>query len=228
MDARTQWDAVPQLRLDVRRPTISDLPHLKRPVGRPRRPKEGEAARDTHAEALIAAERLLHERGYAGAKMEDVALAVGVTKATLYHHFPSKEALVVALAHRVLNHDEAGVQQAIASSAQPTEQLRAVAGWMFGQRRQTERLLRDLTRFLPESHQGEIYNGFMTQLYGHIHAVVEAGIQRGEFRAHDPAFTTWAFLGLLSEFSDIVQDTPVLNLEDQLLDFVLRGIQAAN
>ncbi|MFN3970416.1 MAG: TetR/AcrR family transcriptional regulator [Gemmobacter sp.] len=34
--------------------------------------------------------------GYAGTSMADLARAVGVQKASLYHHFPSKQALFVA------------------------------------------------------------------------------------------------------------------------------------
>lgn len=156
--------------------------------------------------------------------MEDVARAVGVTKATLYHHFPSKEALVLALARQVLGRDEAGVRAAIAAHERPPEQLRAVAAWMFGAGRGTERLLRDLARFLPEEHQAEVYGGFLTQLYAPIERVIERGIALGEFRPHDPGFTTWAFWGLLSEFSDILQDQPREDAASEVLDFVLRGI----
>lgn len=44
------------------------------------------------------ATRLFLEKGYAGTSMSQLAQACGIQKATLYHHFPSKEALFVACA----------------------------------------------------------------------------------------------------------------------------------
>jgi TetR/AcrR family transcriptional regulator, transcriptional repressor for nem operon len=47
---------------------------------------------------LIAAARLLVRRqGYAATSVDDLCAAAGVTKGAFFHHFPSKEALAVAL-----------------------------------------------------------------------------------------------------------------------------------
>lgn len=45
---------------------------------------------------LAAADRLFYEHGIGGVGVDAVAAAAGVTKRTLYYHFPSKEALVAA------------------------------------------------------------------------------------------------------------------------------------
>jgi AcrR family transcriptional regulator len=47
-----------------------------------------------------AASRLIAERGYAEARLEDIAAAAGVTKQLLYRHFPSKKELHMALLAR--------------------------------------------------------------------------------------------------------------------------------
>ncbi|HEU0317828.1 MAG TPA: TetR/AcrR family transcriptional regulator [Solirubrobacteraceae bacterium] len=47
-----------------------------------------------------AAEQLFAERGYAGARIEDIVEAAGVTKPVLYRHFASKQALHRALLER--------------------------------------------------------------------------------------------------------------------------------
>lgn len=52
---------------------------------------------DTRARILEAGRALLQGRGYTGFSFADVAERVGVRKASLHHHFPSKEDLVVAL-----------------------------------------------------------------------------------------------------------------------------------
>ncbi|GIX30198.1 MAG: TetR family transcriptional regulator [Porticoccaceae bacterium] len=45
---------------------------------------------------LEAARRLFAEKGYAGARIREIARTAGIHQATLYDHFPSKEALFAA------------------------------------------------------------------------------------------------------------------------------------
>ena len=58
--------------------------------------EEGPAAHSRRAGILDQATRLFVSKGYAGTSMSTLARACGIQKATLYHHFPSKEALFVA------------------------------------------------------------------------------------------------------------------------------------
>jgi AcrR family transcriptional regulator len=64
----------------------------RRPVKRWRRRKESRPA-----EILAAALDVFRARGFAAARLEDVAAAAGVSKGTLYLYFPGKEALFKAL-----------------------------------------------------------------------------------------------------------------------------------
>src|SRR5438034_7845011 len=53
-----------------------------------------------HEQVLIAAQELFSERGIDGASMDAVAEASGVSKATIYKHWPDKDALCLeAMAH---------------------------------------------------------------------------------------------------------------------------------
>ena len=47
---------------------------------------------------------LFRAKGYAGASIDDIAQACGVTKGSLYHHFDGKEALALAAMQRVHRH----------------------------------------------------------------------------------------------------------------------------
>lgn len=51
---------------------------------------------------LDAATRLFAERGYEGASMADLAESVGLRKASLFHHFASKDALYTAVFERLV------------------------------------------------------------------------------------------------------------------------------
>jgi AcrR family transcriptional regulator len=65
-------------------------------------------------EILDEATRLFAERGYEGTSMADLAERVGLRKASLFHHFASKEVLYAAVLERLV----AAVGSAILKSAQ--------------------------------------------------------------------------------------------------------------
>lgn len=62
---------------------------------------QAERSGETRRRILDAAVQLLGERGYAGLRTGDVARAAGVSKGAQTHHFPSKDALVVAVVEHV-------------------------------------------------------------------------------------------------------------------------------
>jgi AcrR family transcriptional regulator len=57
----------------------------------------GIAQGDTRSRILAAAMSLFGEQGYAGTSVRDISERLGVTKAALYYHFPSKETILDAL-----------------------------------------------------------------------------------------------------------------------------------
>ena len=86
-------------------------------------------------DAIVASvNRLLAEKGYDLMTVDEVAADVGIAKASLYKHFPSKEALAAEAMIRVLDRAlvllaelEADPRDAQATHA--VEQLKAVARW---------------------------------------------------------------------------------------------------
>ena len=53
--------------------------------------------RDTRSTLLTEAETLVRGRGYSGFSYADLAEAVGIRKASIHHHFPTKTDLAIAL-----------------------------------------------------------------------------------------------------------------------------------
>ena len=78
---------------------------------------------------VVAVNRLLAEKGFDLMTVDEVALEVGIAKASLYKHFSSKEDLAAAAMVRVI-----GLAQAFLASlpadAKPLNQLKSVARWM--------------------------------------------------------------------------------------------------
>ena len=190
------------------------------------RPRK-EHAQDTRALALEAAHRLLNRHGYLGVSMDAVADAIGVRKASLYHHFPEgKEQLILEIADGVNAQDASGFTHALGSSTVVRERLLALARYVIGERRQSSVVLRDAMRFMTAEHQQHIYRRFYDGQYAPLHAVLEAGVTSGDLRPHDTSRSAWAFLGLLSEMT-VGEDEPSSEpLAQFIVGLVLDGLSA--
>lgn len=76
-----------------------------------------------HDEILEAAIRLFARRGYSETDTQLLADKLGVGKGTLYRYFPSKEALFLAAADRVMRKLRAHIDAAIADSSDPLDRI---------------------------------------------------------------------------------------------------------
>jgi AcrR family transcriptional regulator len=73
--------------------------------------------------------RLLADKGFEAMTVDEVAAQVGIAKASLYKHFPSKEDLAAAAMVRVMNRARAFIE-ALPQEATPIDNLRAVVRWV--------------------------------------------------------------------------------------------------
>ncbi|MFM7330136.1 MAG: TetR/AcrR family transcriptional regulator [Brachymonas sp.] len=73
--------------------------------------------------------RLLSEKDFEAMTVDEVAYEVGVAKASLYKHFPSKEDLAAAALVRMMQRAVAHLAQ-IPSNASPLAKLKAATQWM--------------------------------------------------------------------------------------------------
>ena len=69
---------------------------------------------------LASAIELFEGRGFHGAGMDDIAAAAGVTGPAIYRHFPSKDALLVALFDQLAERLAGGVAEVRAGLGQGT------------------------------------------------------------------------------------------------------------
>jgi AcrR family transcriptional regulator len=77
----------------------------------------------------VAVNRLLAEKGFDLMTVDEVALEVGIAKASLYKHFSSKEDLAAAAMVRVIGLANAFIA-GLPPEAKPLDQLKAIARWM--------------------------------------------------------------------------------------------------
>ncbi len=72
--------------------------------------------------------RLLADKGFDAMTVDEVAAEVGIAKASLYRHFPSKEDLACAAMVFVMRRAQAFLDE-VREDSSPVEKLRAVVRW---------------------------------------------------------------------------------------------------
>ena len=147
---------------------------------------DGRTARE---EAILAAAlEIFGQKGFAAARLDDVAAKAGVAKGTLYLYFPSKAALFQGLLRSAIAAPmESAAQAMLARDQSAEESLRALIDFLRSHVMGTERatLLRLIVaegmRFpeLAEFHHREVVSRGVEA----IRRIAEKGVASGEFRS---------------------------------------------
>ena len=80
---------------------------------------------DTHERILNAAERLMVSCGYNAFSYADISAEVGIGKATIHHHFPTKADLAAAVLARYRKNNRSSVEGLFAAVNDPAARLEA-------------------------------------------------------------------------------------------------------
>ncbi len=95
----------------------------------PAKPSFKEQMLQARKEAIVqTANRLLAEKGFESMTVDEVAASVGIAKASLYKHFPSKEDLAAAAMVRLMQRTQ-DFLASVAADQKPIDKLRAVVRW---------------------------------------------------------------------------------------------------
>lgn len=134
---------------------------------------------------LAEAEMLVKRRGYSGFSYADLAAVIGISKASVHHHFPAKEDLGAALIGTYKERYDAALQAIWAESASGIGRIAAYARLYLDGLRQDQGCLcgvmaseRDI---LPQRLREGITRFFEEHLVW-LERVLEAGIENGTIR----------------------------------------------
>ena len=95
----------------------------------PAKPSFKEQMLQAREEAIVqTANRLLAEKGFESMTVDEVAASVGIAKASLYKHFPSKEDLAAAAMVRLMQRTQ-DFLASVPADQKPVDKLRAVVRW---------------------------------------------------------------------------------------------------
>lgn len=138
---------------------------------------------------LAAARDAFNSRGFAAARMDDIARAVGISKAALYLDFPSKQALFEALIGELI---ETMLPEAVPERFGDTPGEVLLRGFIAVM---TQRIMQDDMALVPRVIIGEgmnfpelarFYHGqVIARGLGALERIIAHGVARGEFACAD-------------------------------------------
>jgi AcrR family transcriptional regulator len=154
----------------------------------------------TRDEILAAAAQIFSQKGFHATSMQDIAEAVNLQKASLYHHVSSKQEILVDVLDMALDLFIANMQAVMASPLPPDEMLRqAMLTYMvtiLQERDLASVLLLEHRSLEPELHSRHIPR--RDRFESLWRDLIQQGLDAGFYCAVDPAMTARALLGVMN------------------------------
>jgi AcrR family transcriptional regulator len=149
---------------------------------------------------LQASAQIISEKGFHATSMQDIARAVNLQKASLYHHFSSKQEILLMLLDQAIDllteRIEPIVKQEIPADEKLHQAMRCYLVALSERKDLVAVLLleyRSLTPALLSKHVPR-----RDRLERQWRKIIQQGIETGLFCSTDPALTTRALLGVLN------------------------------
>jgi AcrR family transcriptional regulator len=192
---------------------------------------------DRRGDILARATEGFVAHGYAGTSMADLARTVGIQKASLYHHFPSKEALFIAC---VTEGYEGAVRRLEEIRSDDTksdcDRIRAAMEEIYRINLTTPvgrmaPLIAEIAATIPEVARA-FHSGFIARHYATVTGMIEDGIARGSFVSIDPLGMQHLIFGpvitlalsreMTASFPDRDDIYPIDRIRETHIDLILR------
>ena len=190
--------------------------------------RDGKADSGTRGSILAVASQLFAFHGYHGTTTRDIAEGVGIRQPSLFHHFPSKAAIMEAL----LEHDlSVAVKNAEtiarSSDAAPLRLYRYLATDIAHVAGSPYNLAGVYTEEVRASAEFEPWHRKRRRLHKAIERIVRDGIENKDFIQFDPTFVRETVLGILGRTLAHYSGGQAAydpTLADQVSSFVLRAL----
>lgn len=183
----------------------------------------------TRDEILEAAAQIFREKGFHAASMQDIAQAVNLQKASLYHHVSSKQEILLAILDRALDLLIEIIEPISLQPLMPDEKLRqaicAYLGAMIDHIDLSAVLLLEHRSLEPRYHALHIpRRDRFERLWRNM---IQEGLDQGLFDCSDPALAARYILGVLNWTITWYRPNGILPVESvaaQYTQLFLRGL----
>ncbi|MDM7324641.1 MAG: TetR/AcrR family transcriptional regulator [Thermus sp.] len=153
----------------------------------------------TRHRILEEAARLFTEKGYEATSVQELAEALGLSKAALYHHFPSKEEILYEISQEALKGLLREGEKALAAPTPQEALLRfmeAHARFLEENRPFFVTMLQGFSSLSPEKRAPTV--ALRDRYEGLLRTILQRGMEEGAFRPLDVGLTARAILSLLN------------------------------
>lgn len=189
--------------------------------------RSGARGRVTAEQIVSAAARLFASDGYHEIGMREIADALGIRGASLYHHYASKEEILFAICLTVSEEPVERTLPVLDEAGTPTERLtRLVRGHLLHLvERQVEHLVgrHELAALTPE-HRA-VVDGHRRYYQRRVTDTVAAGVRAGELHVADVRLVTLALLDMLNGTSSWYRPGGPLAAEDLAGTYVRLAVE---
>ncbi|MDF1867026.1 MAG: TetR family transcriptional regulator [Saprospiraceae bacterium] len=176
--------------------------------------------------------KLIHEKGFKGTTMRDIATQLNCDVANVYNYVDSKQALLEEKLFEISGAFHESINNILISSYSPVDKLKAIVSFhiQLTSRRPFEvALLVNEWRNLKEP----ILSKFLEEKGGYedkVRSIIKEGINSGVLRDMDLEIATFAMLSsirwLHDKYTDPAKTVNPIELEKQISDFILEGMRA--
>lgn len=183
------------------------------------------------SDIIQAAAQIFRQKGYHGTSMQDIADAVHLQKASLYHHISGKQEILIDILDRALDLLIEDIEAVARSGVKPEEKVRQAMQAYVG--RLTEDT--DLAAVLMQEHRSlpadlqAAHIARRDRLESLWRQIIQEGIQSGDFRYSDEVLATFALLGVLNWMITWYRPSGRLSAQEianQFGDILLKGISS--
>lgn len=188
---------------------------------------------DTRTQTSASRERVLHaayalflRNGLTAVSMQQIAEEVGITKATLYHHFRDKNDLFLETMRLAIATNERALTKQLADTQDLDAVVRRLLTYMSGsERADLQRLVADFKTHLPVEEQQALWRQFRFPW----HLIVSAVQTHIPCDEQDALFISryiYGAIGGITQLNRFEQDAHPMNeaMLDRMVETMLHGI----
>ena len=183
----------------------------------------------TRDDILQAAAMIFSQKGFHAASMQDIADAVSLQKASLYHHFPSKQDILIELLNHALDIIISRMEEVTSRPIPPEQRLReAMIAYLQALAEYQELSIVLLLEHRSLSTDVRTRHIPRRDRFEHLwRDLVEEGKRAGVFNCTDPSLAGRALLGVMNwTVTWYRQDgpLPIEAIANQFTELFLRGL----